>query len=192
MAIALGDVNADGVLDLVTLDTSGAIRRASIVAGRLERGRRSPRGPNRAPAIASGCGAAVSSPISTTTARSMSWRRAPRAPASGWRARTTRSQRLAGAVDAEIWSVIDLDGDGQLDLVGLVGGRPVRFTGRGTRGYHHQVVRPRAQTAAGDQRVNSFGIGGEVEVRSGRLVQKQTITGTVRARRARARARAST
>jgi hypothetical protein len=53
----------------------------------------------------------------------------------------------------------------------------VRLTGRGTRGYHHQVVRPRAQRAAGDQRVNSFGIGGEVEVRSGRLVQKQAITG---------------
>ena len=53
----------------------------------------------------------------------------------------------------------------------------MRFTGRGTRGYHYQVIRPRAQTAAGDQRINSFGIGGEVEVRSGRLVQKQTITG---------------
>ena len=38
-------------------------------------------------------------------------------------------------------------------------------------------IRPRAQSAAGDQRINSFGIGGEVEVRSGLLVQKQTITG---------------
>ena len=49
------------------------------------------------------------------------------------------------------------------------------MNGRGTRGYHHQVVRPRAQTAAGDQRINSFGIGGEVAVRSAVLVQKQTI-----------------
>ena len=53
----------------------------------------------------------------------------------------------------------------------------MRLNGRGTRGYHYQVVRPRAQTAAGDQRINSFGIGGEVEVRSGLLVQKQTIAG---------------
>ena len=53
----------------------------------------------------------------------------------------------------------------------------MRLNGRGTRGYHHQVVRQRAQTAAGDQRINSFGIGGEVEVRSGLLVQKQTIAG---------------
>ncbi len=33
MAIALGDVNADGALDLVTLDTTGTIRRESMGAG---------------------------------------------------------------------------------------------------------------------------------------------------------------
>ena len=46
-------------------------------------------------------------------------------------------------------------------------------TSRGRRAYHWQALRPRAATATGDQRINSFGIGGEVEVRTGLHVQKQ-------------------
>ena len=38
-------------------------------------------------------------------------------------------------------------------------------------------MRPRAQPTAGDQRINSFGVGGEIEIRSGLLTQKQTLTG---------------
>jgi hypothetical protein len=38
-------------------------------------------------------------------------------------------------------------------------------------------VRPRASNAVGDQRINPFGVGGEMEIRSGLLVQKQPITG---------------
>ena len=49
--------------------------------------------------------------------------------------------------------------------------------GRRTRDYHFYVVRPRAQRTAGDQRINSFGIGGTVEARAGRLVQKRVIDG---------------
>src|SRR6185437_10962286 len=37
--------------------------------------------------------------------------------------------------------------------------------------------RPHAKQAAGDQRINPFGVGGEIEVRSSLLVQKQPITG---------------
>jgi len=46
---------------------------------------------------------------------------------------------------------------------------------RGAIAYHWQALRPRAATATGDQRINSFGIGGEVEVRTGLHVQRQTI-----------------
>ena len=90
-----------------------------------------------------------------------------------------RLAALARAVEDEVSTVIDLDGDGRLDLVGRSGGRAVRLTNAGTLNYHFQAVRPRAQRALGDQRVNSFGIGGEVSVRSGPLVQRQTITGPV-------------
>ncbi|HKO10697.1 MAG TPA: hypothetical protein VJV22_01920, partial [Acidobacteriaceae bacterium] len=43
--------------------------------------------------------------------------------------------------------------------------------------YHWQVIRTRAVQATGDQRINSFGIGGLLEVRSGLLLQAQPITG---------------
>jgi Tfp pilus assembly protein PilF len=86
---------------------------------------------------------------------------------------------LEAAVDAHVAGVVDLDGDGVLDLVGLADGRAMRLTARATRGYHYQVVRPRAIEAAGDQRINTFGVGGVVEVRSGRLVQKHLIEGPV-------------
>lgn len=72
-------------------------------------------------------------------------------------------------------AAVDLNDDGILDLVGDRDGQVVRLLSRGTRGYHSHTVRPRAVERAGDQRINSFGIGGTIEVRSGRLVQKQTV-----------------
>ena len=61
----------------------------------------------------------------------------------------------------------------------IVGGRRrAACTAAARAGITIRSFRPRAQTAAGDQRINSFGIGGEIEVRSGPLVQKQTIAGT--------------
>jgi len=46
----------------------------------------------------------------------------------------------------------------------------------GSKNYHWQILRPRARVATGDQRINSFGIGGEMELRAGLLVTKQAIT----------------
>ena len=50
---------------------------------------------------------------------------------------------------------------------------------KGQKAYHWQAIRPRAVSATGDQRINSFGIGGEVEVRTGLHVQKQVIAAPV-------------
>jgi VCBS repeat protein len=99
--------------------------------------------------------------------------------------------RLPLQLDASVSGTADLNGDGRLDLVGVstprssdapVGGQravgtPVQFMARGDRTYHWKQIRVRAQAAAGDQRINSFAIGGEIDVRSGLLRQKQLLTG---------------
>lgn len=78
---------------------------------------------------------------------------------------------------SNVSDLADLKGDGRLDLLGLgASGGAIAAANRGTRNYHWQTIRPRARQATGDQRINSFGIGGEIEVRSGLLVQKQPIT----------------
>ena len=71
----------------------------------------------------------------------------------------------------------DVNGDGRLDLLGISGEKPVEAINTGKKNYHWQIVRPRASNAVGDQRINPFGVGGEMEIRSGLLVQKQPITG---------------
>jgi len=79
---------------------------------------------------------------------------------------------------ALVFDAADLKGDGKLDLVGLsVDGAPVQAMNQGSKKYHWQIVRPHAVQAVGDQRINPFGVGGEIEIRSGLLVQKQPITG---------------
>lgn len=72
----------------------------------------------------------------------------------------------------------DVNSDGRLDLLGLsADGQPQQALNHGSKNYHWQVVRPRASNAVGDQRINPFGVGGEMEIRSGLLVQKQPIRG---------------
>ena len=77
---------------------------------------------------------------------------------------------------ALVFDAADLQGNGRLDLLELsADGRPMKAVNLGTKTYHWQTIRPRARQSTGDQRVNSFGIGGEIEIRSGLMVQKQPI-----------------
>jgi Tfp pilus assembly protein PilF len=78
---------------------------------------------------------------------------------------------------ARIFDVADINGDGRLDLLGLsTTGQPRQALNQGSKTYQWQILRPRARQATGDQRINSFGIGGEIELRSGLMLQKQPIT----------------
>jgi Tfp pilus assembly protein PilF len=77
-----------------------------------------------------------------------------------------------------VFDAADVKVTGRLDLLGLTAeGQPIRAVNHGSKDYHWLVVRPHAKQATGDQRINPFGIGGEIEVRAGLLVQKQPITG---------------
>ena len=87
-------------------------------------------------------------------------------------ARSARAHRRRAAAD--------VDDDGRLELVGRASRRPpatARSTGE--RRYHWQTIRTHAATSTGDQRINSFGVGGEIEVRTGLHLQKELITGPV-------------
>ena len=73
-------------------------------------------------------------------------------------------------------AIADVRGDGRLDLLSIsADGQAMDAVNHGTQHYHWQVIRPRARQTSGDQRVNSFGIGGEIEIRSGLLNQKQSV-----------------
>ncbi|MCH8253887.1 MAG: ASPIC/UnbV domain-containing protein, partial [Gemmatimonadetes bacterium] len=74
--------------------------------------------------------------------------------------------------------VADISGEGRLDLIGVSSdGQPRWLANRGTMDYYSTNIRPLAAQATGDRRINSFGIGGEIEIRAGLLYQKQLIHG---------------
>lgn len=76
-----------------------------------------------------------------------------------------------------ITSVFDVDGNERLDLLGIDENfNPFQLKNSGTKNYFARSIRARASGLEGDQRINSFGIGGEMEVRSGLLYQKQLIS----------------
>jgi cytochrome c-type biogenesis protein CcmH/NrfG len=92
----------------------------------------------------------------------------------------SRFTSLRDVVALGAQALVDLDGDGKLELVGVLSdGRPARATSKGTKSYRWQALRTRSASATGDQRINSFGIGGEVEVRTGLHVQKQPINAPI-------------
>jgi tetratricopeptide (TPR) repeat protein len=85
-----------------------------------------------------------------------------------------------GVGPQSVFSTADVNGDGRLDLLGLTNdGQPIQAINHGTKNYHWQAIRPRAAQASGDQRINSFGIGGEMEIRAGLLAQKQLVTSPI-------------
>ena len=79
---------------------------------------------------------------------------------------------------ARVFDAADVKADGHIALLGLTAdGHPEQAIVQGTKGYHWQIIRPRARQSTGDQRINSFGVGGEIEIRSALLTQKLPIDG---------------
>ena len=177
VALALGDLNADGTLDVVTLDAAGEVWRTGWDDGIWD----------REPVVEWSAVPADAAPgsrrllladldnngaldlLGSGPAGSRIWLADERS--------VLRDIALEAPAAAEVFGIADLNADGRLDLVGVQNGDPVRFLGRSSAGYGWQQIRPRAHVAAGDQRINAFGVGGEIEARAGLLVQKQVLTG---------------
>jgi tetratricopeptide (TPR) repeat protein len=88
----------------------------------------------------------------------------------------TRLQKTG--IPTQVFHAVDLQDNGRLDLLGLTAdGHATEAINNGTKNYHWQTLRPHAAQVLGDQRINSFGVGGNIEIRSGLLLQRQTITG---------------
>lgn len=170
IALTAGDIDSNGVLDLISIDRAGSLRRTSSVADGWETAD-----------LVQWIGAGEPAKLFTADLDNngaLDLVASAPAGASAWLSTEdgefSALEPLAGL---DVFSVADLNADGRLDLSAVSDAGLVQALARGERDYHWQVVRPRAQPVAGDQRINSFGLGGEVEVRAGLLTQKQVLTG---------------
>jgi Tfp pilus assembly protein PilF len=183
-AIATADANHDGILDLLAVQADGSVLRISETGGAWTTAEIA-RLPNPTPFLAgevrlriadldnNGAFDLLLASVGPMQAGSSSG-------ALVWLADEKGEFKLMQSSQGpvRVFEAADLSGAGRLDLLGLsANGQPIDAINRGTKNYNWQVIRPRAHQATGDQRINSFGIGGEIEIRSGLLVQKQSITG---------------
>ncbi|MGB2712574.1 MAG: FG-GAP-like repeat-containing protein [Vicinamibacterales bacterium] len=178
-AIAAADVTGDGIFDVIGVAANGdVVRLAQSASGSSFEAARIT-GTDPPASLAPGSARLLVADLDNNAAEDLviSSPTASRvllgAPDGAFRALAATS--LPGGVT----SAADLDADGRLELIarGDDGARVVRV--KGQKGYHWQAIRPRAVTATGDQRINSFGIGGEIEVRTGLHAQKRIIAAPV-------------
>ena len=181
-AITCADLGNVGLLSLVTVQGDGSVRRLEYARAsggwqtreiaRLPGGTRMPSGEVRLHAADLDNNGAVDLVLASATMVASSF--GPAIWLQDGKGEFNAVASPAGVLN--VFDVADLRGDGRLDLLGVgTDGNATDVVNRGTKGYHWQTIRPRARQATGDQRINSFGIGGEIEVRAGLLVQKQPI-----------------
>lgn len=177
-AISAADVNRDGTLDLLLIKSDGVLQRLSDkLEGREWEGAELARWTGVPGRLEAGGARLLARDLDNNGGLDLLASSETNGSTRVWLSDAEGGFKpLAAPLAASLESVEDLNNDGRLDLIGRAGGRPARFLNRGTKAYHWQIVRTRAQEATGDQRINSFGIGGEIEIRAGLLVQKQPVT----------------
>jgi hypothetical protein len=166
-AVTAADLDADGAIDLIAGDAQGRVTRVTRRGDAW----------NTAP-LAAWSGAAITrvlvADVDNNGALDLVASRAGGSRV--WLAGESYAlTALAPDIDGETWAVRDTNDDGALDLIGVAAGTASRWLGKGSLGYHWKTFTTRAQQNAGDQRINSFGLGGEIEVKAGLLWQRQVI-----------------
>lgn len=178
-AIAAAEMTGDAVMDVVGVTTDGAVLRLSRPGSGAAAWEASEVARVDAPAgFAPGSGRLVVADLDNNGAVDLivSSRSASRVLLGG---SGTTFRTLAATLTPGVSAAADLDGNGRLDLIGPGDGGARVTRSQGPKQYHWQALRPRAASATGDQRINSFGIGGEIEVRTGLHMQKQVIAAPV-------------
>ncbi len=181
-AIAAADANHDGILDLLVVQAGGTIVRLSNINGEWNTGELA-QVPDAGHTLAGEVRLRVAD-LDNNGAFDLVLASvgAPRnaGGATIWLADQSQHFALLSSPQgpARVFDAAPASAEGRLDLLGLTAaGEPIDAVNRTTKNYHWQVIRPRAHQATGDQRINSFGIGGQIEIRSGLLLQMQSIDG---------------
>jgi tetratricopeptide (TPR) repeat protein len=174
--LTVADIDADGAFNVIALESSGTVRSVSWQGGEW-----------RTTEIATGLVSAGAEPgtyrliaADFDNSGALDLLAAGGGASLVWLAsQDHRLEPLPMTPAGQAFAAVDRNGDGRLDLAALTMGRPVwLMAGGGANAYHWKIIRPRAQATAGDQRINSFGVGGEISVRAGLTVQTQVMTGT--------------
>ena len=168
-ALTAADLDADGAIDLVAVDVEGNLRRLT---------RRGDRWDAAVVGAWPGAGGARVFAADLDNNGALDVLVSRPGVSRAWLADETYGLKtLTAPIGGEIWAVADHNNDGLLDLLGVGAGAAGRWLGKGSRGYHWKTFSTRAQQNAGDQRINSFGVGGEIEIKAGLLWQKQVLRG---------------
>ena len=181
LAMTVADLDADGRFDILTSNADGTVMRSSLrPSGQWETvTMTTPDGPAAQPADRS----AGAKAETTLLVGDLDNNGALDVIRSGvrtsiWLADERHALRaLPVNSAAHVSQLIDLNDDGRLDLLGA-SGRAQRLLTTGDKTYHWKQFRVRAQPVAGDQRINPFAVGGEIDVRAGLLRQRQLLAGT--------------
>ncbi len=177
LALAVADVNDDGVLDLAALRADGALVRISDAEkGTGWETAEVARWASFPTAVAPGGARLLVGDLDNNGCPDLVVSAPPGCRV--WLGEGGGKFRpLEPLLKPSVFAAVSLDDGGRLDLLGLSEtAQPVHLAGKGTKDYAWLTLLPRATTrekASGDNRINSFALGSEVEARAGLLVQKQ-------------------